>query len=153
MGDDKMRDEFEAWAATKGMAMHLARAESGLYVSRVTQNYMDCWMASRAQMVAENERLQAAKSTLDRIGYIDNGGQLWKPPIGKKPDFDLIDQLKGDVEALRECVEDLALSLECEVKARYAGTQKHPAIKPKYDGDMQEVLDARKLLSKESSHD
>ncbi len=50
---DKSRIEFEAWAATKGMALHLARGESGLYVSRVTQNYMDCWMASRAAVVVE----------------------------------------------------------------------------------------------------
>ena len=59
----------------------------------------------------------------------------------------MVPQLRKENEALRECVEDLALSLECEVKARYAGTQKHPAIKPKYDGDMQEVIDARKLLN------
>lgn len=63
------------------------------------------------------------------------------------------EQLSAENEALRACIEDLALSLECEVKARYAGTQKHPAIKPKYDGDMQEVLDARKLLSRGADHD
>lgn len=47
-------------------------------------------------LIAEVERLQAAKATLERLGYTDNGGQLWKPPIGKKPDFDLIDQLKAE---------------------------------------------------------
>lgn len=57
--DENARSEFEAWAATKGMAMHFARAESGLYVSRVTQNYMDCWMASRAGQAAEVESLRA----------------------------------------------------------------------------------------------
>lgn len=53
MSNDKTRQEFEAWAATKGMALHLARSEFGLYVSRVTQNYMDCWMASRAAVMVE----------------------------------------------------------------------------------------------------
>ena len=53
MISDKMREQFEAWASDNGMAMHLARGESGLYVSRVTQNYMDCWMASRAAVVVE----------------------------------------------------------------------------------------------------
>ena len=53
MSNDKMCEEFEAWAFENGMAMHLARAESGLYVSRVTQNYMGCWMASRAAVVVE----------------------------------------------------------------------------------------------------
>ena len=50
---DQSRIEFEAWASENGMAMHLARAESGLYVSRVTQNYMDCWMASRLAFADE----------------------------------------------------------------------------------------------------
>ena len=50
--------DFEAWSAENGMAMHLARAESGLYVSRVTQNYMDCWMASQAKKAAEVEILR-----------------------------------------------------------------------------------------------
>jgi hypothetical protein len=49
----KMREQFEAWASENGMAMHLARGDSGLYVSRVTQNYMDCWMASRAAFAEE----------------------------------------------------------------------------------------------------
>lgn len=59
------------------------------------------------------------------------------------------DHAKAENEALRVCVETLALSLECEVNARYAGTQEHLAIKRKYDGDMQEVIDARALLNKE----
>jgi hypothetical protein len=58
MSNGKMREEFEAWASENGMAMHLARAESGLYVSRVTQNYMDCWMASRTWQAAEIEALR-----------------------------------------------------------------------------------------------
>ncbi|CAI3787486.1 hypothetical protein AHFPHNDE_01150 [Pseudomonas sp. MM227] len=48
MISNETREQFEVWAATKGMALHLDRGESGLYVSRVTQNYMDCWVASRA---------------------------------------------------------------------------------------------------------
>lgn len=58
MSSDKMREEFEAWASENGMAMHLVRADSGLYVSRVTQNYMDCWMASRTWQAAEIEALR-----------------------------------------------------------------------------------------------
>ncbi len=59
---NQSRIEFEAWAATKGMAMHLARAESGLYVSRVTQNYMDCWLESQAGQAAEVQALRDALS-------------------------------------------------------------------------------------------
>ena len=53
-------------------------------------------------LIAENERLQSAARTLQRLRYMDNGGELWKPPIGKKPDFALMDQLKTENEALRE---------------------------------------------------
>jgi len=53
MGKDKMREEFEAWAAENGMAIHLARGESGLYGSPVTQRYWGCWQASRAAVVVE----------------------------------------------------------------------------------------------------
>jgi hypothetical protein len=58
MISDMTREQFEAWAATKGMAMHLARGASGLYVSRVTQSYMDCWMESQAGQAAEVQALR-----------------------------------------------------------------------------------------------
>jgi hypothetical protein len=35
---------------------------------------------------AFNKSLSAIR-TLKMLGYSDNGGQLWKPPIGKAPDF------------------------------------------------------------------
>lgn len=63
--NNQLRVEFEAWAATKGMGMHLARGESGLYVSRVTQNYMDCWVESQAcqaaKVQAQLDALSAAR--------------------------------------------------------------------------------------------
>lgn len=62
--------------------------------------------AAVLELIAEIERLQASKATLERLGYSDNGGQLWKPPLGKKPDFDLIDQLNA------AALEDLRLRTE-----------------------------------------
>lgn len=32
--------------------------------------------------------LLAAEQTLLNLGYTYQGGQLWKPPLGKAPDFD-----------------------------------------------------------------
>lgn len=58
-------------------------------------------------LIAENERLQSAARTLDRLCYTDNGGELWKPPLGQKPDFSLMDQLKAENEALRKSLVDL----------------------------------------------
>jgi hypothetical protein len=43
---------------------------------------------------------EAAVATLQRLGYTYNSGELWRPPIGKKPDFDLIDTLRAEREAL-----------------------------------------------------
>jgi hypothetical protein len=57
--------------------------------------------ATVLELIAENERLQSAAKTLSRLGYTDNGGELWKPPLGKKPDFDLIDQLRAEIERLQ----------------------------------------------------
>ena len=54
-----------------------------------------------AQALAEVERLRSAKETLTHLGYTNEGGQLWKPPIGKKPDFDLVDQLRAQLAALQ----------------------------------------------------
>lgn len=44
---------------------------------------------------------EAAISTLQHMGYMYNGGQQWKPPIGTKPDFDLIDRLRAERDALQ----------------------------------------------------
>lgn len=49
----------------------------------------------------ENKRLQSAARTLERIGYKDHGGELWKPQLGECPDFNLVDQLKAENETLR----------------------------------------------------
>ena len=44
---------------------------------------------------------EAAIKTLQSLGYAYNGGQQWKPPIGTKPDFDLIDTLRAERDALQ----------------------------------------------------
>ncbi|MBU0523459.1 MULTISPECIES: hypothetical protein [unclassified Pseudomonas] len=44
---------------------------------------------------------EAAIATLQHMGYMYNGGQQWKPPIGTKPDFDLIDTVRAERDALQ----------------------------------------------------
>lgn len=41
-----------------------------------------------ADLYLAGRRANSAMATLQRLGYTDCGGQLWKPPIGKKPHFD-----------------------------------------------------------------
>lgn len=42
----------------------------------------------------------AAIKTLQSIGYTYQGGEFWKPPIGKAPNFDLIDSLHARIAEL-----------------------------------------------------
>jgi hypothetical protein len=67
-------------------------------------------------LIAESARLRSAAKTLERLGYRDNGGELWKPPLGQKPDFSLMDQLKAENEALRSVLQEAADELR-ELKA------------------------------------
>lgn len=48
----------------------------------------------------ENERAKSAIKTLEQLGYTNHGGEFWKPPIGKAPDFDLIDSIRAERDAL-----------------------------------------------------
>lgn len=59
------------------------------------------WCVVVRDLIEENERLQSAAKTLSRLGYEDKGGEQWKPPLGRKPDFDLIDQLRAENEQLK----------------------------------------------------
>jgi hypothetical protein len=63
--------------------------------------------------------IEAAIATLTAMGYTYNGGQAWKPPIGKKPDFGLIDRLRCQLEVsedtrqvLRSCLAQAESELE-----------------------------------------
>ena len=46
------------------------------------------------------EAEQSAIKTLEQLGYTYHGGELWKPPLGKAPEFNLIDSLRADAERL-----------------------------------------------------
>lgn len=49
---------------------------------------------------AENERTKSAIKTLEHLGYTNHGGGVWKPPLGKAPNFDLIDSIRAERDAL-----------------------------------------------------
>ena len=50
------------------------------------------------------EAEQSAVKTLEQLGYTYHGGELWKPPLGKAPDFNLIDLYRADAERWRYSV-------------------------------------------------
>lgn len=41
---------------------------------------------------------RAAAQTLAAMGYTYHGGEQWKPPIGKAPDFDMMDRLRAGMQ-------------------------------------------------------
>lgn len=62
----------------------------------------------------------AAIATLKALGYTHNGGTHWKPPVGQKLDFDLIDSLRvqlDNTEQSRRSFFDLSQDLEKRLAA------------------------------------
>ena len=47
------------------------------------------------------EAMKSAEKTLRQMGYTNEGGEYWKPPLGKAPDFDLLNSLHMQIEALQ----------------------------------------------------
>ena len=47
------------------------------------------------------ESMNSAEKTLRQMGYTNEGGEYWKPPLGKAPDFDLLNSLHMQIEALQ----------------------------------------------------
>lgn len=66
-----------------------------------------------APLRAENEAAQSAVKTLEQLGYTYHGGELWKPPLGKAPDFSLIDSLRAENEALRKEIAEIPIRSFC----------------------------------------
>lgn len=48
---------------------------------------------------------QAAIETLAAKGYTYNGAELWKPPVGVAPNFNLIDALRTELELVKKQLE------------------------------------------------
>lgn len=44
----------------------------------------------------------AAVATLQNLGYTYQGGILWKPPLGKAPDFNMLDSLRAHAASLED---------------------------------------------------
>ena len=87
MSEAKTLEQFEAWATSNDMGLHLARSKSGLYVSPVTQRFSGCWVAAQAKQAAEVEALRnvlnlaaarmiAAKECFDRNYAGEWSGEL-----------------------------------------------------------------------------
>lgn len=56
-----------------------------------------------ADLYLAGRRVNSAVATLQRLGYTDCGGQLWKPPLGKKPDFGSVGSPSGSGDTCWRC--------------------------------------------------
>ncbi|HHT0132163.1 TPA: hypothetical protein ACTW38_004342 [Klebsiella michiganensis] len=63
-------------------------------------------------LVEAVEKAQSAKRTLESLGYTDNGGELWRPPIGPKPNFSLMDSYRHRIAELESRTVTVKLSSE-----------------------------------------
>jgi hypothetical protein len=58
------------------------------------------WMFQEQQT-----KIDGLKNQLSRIGYVDNGGQLMKPPVGNIPNFDLLDHKQAKIDELQKWID------------------------------------------------
>lgn len=71
--------------------------EVGDWIQRA-QQYLT--LPSQAAPAEVSEKSIAAIATLENLGYTHHGGILWKPPLGKAPDFNLLDSLRAHIASL-----------------------------------------------------
>ncbi|SFB20157.1 hypothetical protein [Azotobacter beijerinckii] len=83
----------------------------------------------RWELRAHERERNAARATLEQLGYTYHGGEQWKPPLGPRPNFDLLDlrdrtiaQLEQSRDGMRDEVERLRRDAE-----RYRWLRDHGA--------------------------
>ena len=63
-----------------------------------------------------------------------------------KRGFTVIERLVGMVDNLQTVLKDCSEELADQIEGHYAATKEHPAMKRRYDRDMQPVIRARNLI-------
>lgn len=89
-------EKLEEIAMIAGEELIAAQESSRKHAEEVTttrKQLSDAMVLVRRQRAAighlfmSGGQSNSAVATLQRLGYTDCGGQLWKPPLGKKPEF------------------------------------------------------------------
>jgi hypothetical protein len=66
----------------------------------------------------QQKRIDALKKQMVRAGFTDNGGYLLKPPIGKAPNFELLDAKQRQIDAVQVLATEWAAADADNDKAR-----------------------------------
>ncbi|CAM0734429.1 hypothetical protein [Acinetobacter baumannii] len=98
---DKCREEFERSKTFKyfySVLMHFDE-ELNCYSSSNSLRVRDAELLTAAWWAFQEQQAKAdlLKGQLIKLGFTDNGGELMRPPIGKPPRFDLLDELKKSI--------------------------------------------------------
>ncbi|WP_349573096.1 ead/Ea22-like family protein [Azotobacter salinestris] len=96
-------------------------------------------------LIAENETLRSSggfnELALLRMGY----RQACEERDRLKAE---LERARVDAERLRKHLAECSDSLESEILDRYGSSKDHPAMRSKFERDMQEVIDARAAMGK-----
>ncbi len=88
---ERERALFESWAVgpdAPWTASALAEFDGyGCYGDPEVQGHWEVWQARAALDKAGDGDLAKAKRALIRAGFVDHGGEEWKPPLGPLPKF------------------------------------------------------------------
>jgi len=109
-GEDARELVIEAWAAIRDARKWLssttgnAKAVTNALLALRIKDDPGRLTPPPAPAVAAEAGQVAAVQTLQRLGYTWRGGELWAPPIGKRPDFNLIDRLKAERDDARSAL-------------------------------------------------
>jgi hypothetical protein len=108
MNPHKHAEVIKAWA--DGATVQVFSQDDGLWATIESPFF---WNEAHQYRIKPDltAELAKAKRTLELAGYTDNGGELWKPPLGKSPD--------------QRAARDLAIA---EAVARYYASAWTPGI-------------------------
>lgn len=114
---DQEANEIERreWAEKMAKREAESNANFGAGVSSLDSHIMDVEASGEDKKheafepvlddISEGE-MAAAIRTLRGMGYYWNGGMQWRPTIGEKPNFDLIDLLRNQNDAILQAIAD-----------------------------------------------
>ncbi|EIB7123174.1 hypothetical protein AW812_RS18335, partial [Acinetobacter baumannii] len=121
---DKCREAFEKFA--RWYVLPLDKSEDGIYLALETQSAWAAFQHQQAKVEELQKRNEALKNQLIAIGYTDNDGQLMRPPLGKRPRFDLLDEKQKRVDVLEQVLKEAneIVDLNIETVERIRGKAK-----------------------------
>lgn len=99
---NESKEAFGKWKAGKGIQYNAAMAWQAAWdQQQVKIDGLTALVAYDTKFQSEMlDKVDVLKAQLLSVGYTDNGGGLMKPPVGKSPDFTLLDKKQKIIDEL-----------------------------------------------------